>query len=73
MHGNYRLLEISPMISTNASKAQAKRNHRSLTKEAVALIERQLTEPRAMRSYRTLRLKADPNNQAIEASIFQRA
>jgi len=29
-------------------KAQAKRNHRSLTKEAVALIERQLTEPRAM-------------------------
>jgi plasmid stability protein len=29
-------------------KAQAKRNHRSLNKEAVALIERQLTEPRAI-------------------------
>jgi len=35
-------------------KAQAKRNHRSLTKEAVALIERQLTDRAPCRSYRHL-------------------
>ena len=52
-------------------KAQAKRNHRSLTKEAIALIERQLTEPRAMPELPPpLRLKAGPlTTRQIEAAI----
>ena len=42
-------------------KAQAKRNHRSVNKEAVALIERQLAEPRVMPELPPpLRLKSGP-------------
>ena len=52
-------------------KAQAKRNHRSLNKEAVALIERQLTEPRAIPELPApLRLKSGPVTiKQIEAAI----
>ena len=52
-------------------KAQAKRNHRSLNKETVALIERQLTEPRAMPELPPpLRLKSGPVTiKQIEAAI----
>ncbi len=52
-------------------KAQAKRNHRSLNKEAIALIERQLTEPRAAPELpRPLRLKSGPVTvKQIEAAI----
>jgi len=52
-------------------KAQAKRNHRSMTKEAVALIERQLTEPRARPGLPPpVRLKAGPVTiRQIEAAI----
>ena len=54
-------------------KAQAKRNHRSLNKEAVALIERQLTEPRATPELPPpLRLKTGPVTiKQIEAAISE--
>jgi TraY domain len=52
-------------------KAQAKRNHRSLTKEAVALIERHLGPSRAAPALPPpLRLKGGPVTiKQIEAAI----
>ena len=52
-------------------KAQAKRNHRSLTKEAIALIERHLAQPRPIPELPPpLRLKAGPVTiTQIEAAI----
>jgi plasmid stability protein len=52
-------------------KAQAKRNHRSLTKEAVALIERHLGQSRPpVQLSAPLRLKAGPVTiKQIEAAI----
>ena len=52
-------------------KTQAKRNHRSLTKEAIALIERQLAQVRPMPELPPpLRLKSGPVTiRQIEAAI----
>ena len=52
-------------------KAQAKRNHRSLSKEAVALIERHLEHPRSTPDLPPpLRLKTGPVTiKQIEAAI----
>ena len=52
-------------------RAQAKRNHRSLTKEAIALIERHLTEARPTPELPPpLRLKGGPVTIGqIEAAI----